>query len=41
MGKKYWTNANDIADAINIVAYKLGYPKYDLRPMEQILGELG
>lgn len=34
-------NDDDIADAINIVAYKLGYPKYDLRPMEQILGELG
>lgn len=33
-------NDDDIADAINIVAYKLGYPKYSLRPIDEILQEL-
>lgn len=33
-------NDDDIADAINIVAYKLGYPKYDIRPLKEILQDL-
>lgn len=33
-------NDDDIADAINIVAYKLGYPKYDIRPIKEILQDL-
>lgn len=33
-------NDDDIADAINIVAYKLGYPKYDIKPIKEILQDL-
>lgn len=33
-------NDDDIADAINIVAYKLGYPPYDIKPIKEILEEL-
>ncbi len=33
-------NDDDIADAINIVAYKLGYPTYDIKPMKEVLRDL-
>lgn len=33
-------NDDDIADAINIVAYKLGYPKYDIKTIQEILQSL-